>query len=196
MAIEVRSDQWTGEAADDLSASPRVYAEFPDQESLERAVAQLETSATFRQEDMTRGRAAGGAAGGAAGADNAPQVPPPDEQPLKADARNLRQLGVGIGSSVAGMAAAGVVVATGGAALPAVAAAAAAGLGTAAAGEAVGKSAEPQASGNPVDAPGQPGAGDARLALGVRAETEEKQAKAEEVFRACGASRVWRVAGA
>ena len=192
MAIEVRSDQWTGEAADDLSASPRVYAEFPDRGALERAVAQLESSAGFRQEDMTHGRASAGAP-----ADNADQVPPPDEHPLKADARNLRQLGVGMGSTVAGMAAAGAVIATGGAALPAVGAAAAAGLGTAAAGEAIGKSAEPQTDADPTKVGGQqPGGVDDRLALGVRAETEEKQAKADEVFRSCGASRVWRVAAA
>ena len=189
MAIEVRSDQWTGEAADDLSGSPRVYAEFPDRGALERAVAQLEGPGGFRQEDMTHGRAS------ASSADNADQVPPPDEHPLKADARNLRQLGVGTASAAIGMAAAGVVVATGGAALPAVGAAAAAGLGTAAAGEAIGKSAEPQTDGDPTDAKDkQSGAPDDRLALGVRADTEDKQAKAEEVFRSCGATRVWRVA--
>lgn len=187
MAIEVRSDQWTGEAADDMGTSPRVYAEFPDRGSLERAVAQLESSGGFRQEDMTHGRA-----GASPPADNAPQVPPPDEHPLQADARNLRQLGVSVGSYVAGAAAAGAVVATGGAALPAVGAAAAASLGTAAAGETVGRSAEPQTDADPA---GQPEASGDRLALGVRAESEEKQGKVEEIFRACGASRVWRVAG-
>lgn len=189
MAIEVRSDQWTGEAADDLSGSPRVYAEFPDRGALERAVAQLEGSGGFRQEDMTRGRA-----GASQQADNAPQVPPPDEHPLKADARNLRQLGVGVGTYVAGAAAAGAVIATGGAALPAVGAAAAAGLGTAAAGEAIGKSAEPQTDGDATDAARQqPGGVDDWLALGVRAGTEEEQKRAEEILRSCGASRVWRV---
>jgi hypothetical protein len=192
MAIEVRSDQWTGEAADDLSASPRVYAEFPDRAALERAVAQLESSGGFRQGDMTQGRKSAGAS-----ADNADRVPPPDEHPLQADARNLRQLGVGIGGFVAGAAAAGAVVATGGAALPAVGAAAAASLGTAAAGEAIGKSAEPQTDADATKAGGQhPEGVDDRLALGVRAETEDKQAKAEEILRSCGASRVWRVAPA
>jgi hypothetical protein len=189
MAIEVRSDQWTGEAADDLSASPRVYAEFSDRSALERAVAQLESSAGFRQEDMTHGRASG-----AVPADNAPQVSPPDEHPLKADARNLRQLGVGTGMAATAMAAAGVVVATGGAALPAVAAAAAAGGATAAAGEAIGKSAEPATDGNPAGTTEQPAGVNNNLALGVRAETEDKQAKAEEIMRSCGAIRVWRVA--
>ena len=190
MAIEVRSDQWTGEAAGGLSSSPRVYAEFPDRGALERAVAQLESAGGFQQDDMTHGRASASPP-----ADNAGQVPPPDEHPLKADARNLRQLGVGMGSFVAGAAAAGAVVATGGAALPAVGAAAAASLGTAAAGEAVGKSAEPDTDADPADAKDkQPGAMDDRLALGVRAGTEDEQRKAEEILRSCGATRVWRVA--
>jgi hypothetical protein len=187
MAIEVSSDQWTGEAADNLSVYPRVFAEFPDRAALERAAAQLEAVAGFRHEDMTQGRAAADTA-------NAGQVPPPDEHPLKADARNLRQLGVGTGMAATAMAAAGVVIATGGAALPAVAAAAAAGGTTAAAGEAIGKSAEPTADGDVTKAAEHPAGVDDNLALGVRAETEDKQAKAEEIMRSCGAVRVWRVA--
>ena len=187
MAIEVSSDQWTGEAADDLSVYPRVFAEFPDRAALERAAAQLEAAAGFRQEDMTQGSAGGET-------DNSGQVAPPDEHPLKADARNLRQLGVGTGMAATAMAAAGVVVATGGAALPAVAAAAAAGGATAAAGEAIGKSAEPTEDGNATEAAQHPAGVKDHLALGVRAETEDKQAKAEEIMRSCGALRVWRVA--
>ncbi|CAA9258881.1 MAG: hypothetical protein AVDCRST_MAG08-2574 [uncultured Acetobacteraceae bacterium] len=187
MAIEVSSDQWTGEAADDLAAYPRVYGEFPDRAALERAASQLEATAGFRQEDMTQGRAVDAT-------DNAGQVAPPDEHPLKADARNLRQLGVGTGMAATAMAAAGVVIATGGAALPAVAAAAAAGGATAAAGEAVGKAAEPTSDGDPTKIAGHPAGVNDALALGVRAETEDKQVKAEEVMRSCGARRVWRVA--
>ena len=187
MAIEVSSDQWTGEAADDLTVYPRVFAEFPDRGALERAAAQLEASAGFRREDMTQGRAAGDT-------DNAGQVPPPDEHPLQADARNLRQLGVGTGMAATAMAAAGVVIATGGAALPAVAAAAAAGGATAAVGETIGKSVEPTTDGDVTKAAAeQPSDVNASLALGVRAETEDKQAKAEEILRSSGALRVWRV---
>ena len=80
------------------------------------------------------------------------------------------------------------------AALPAVAAAAAAGGATAAVGETIGKSVEPTTDGDVTKAAAeQPSDVNASLALGVRAETEDKQAKAEEILRSSGALRVWRV---
>jgi hypothetical protein len=85
------------------------------------------------------------------------------------------------------MAAAGLVVATGGAALPAVAAAAAAGGATAAAGEAAGAAMAPEGQ-----TPQHKAADVTGTVLMVHADTPEKQAKAEELLKACGATRIWR----
>ena len=86
------------------------------------------------------------------------------------------------------MAAAGVVVATGGAALPAVARRRRRAAATAAAGEAVGQAAAPKAHGTRTHRPRSEGG----VVLMVHADTPEKQAKAEELLRACGATRVWK----
>jgi hypothetical protein len=169
MPIVVDSSQWTGEAEAQPSG-PHVWAEFPDRESCDRAVAALLGTPPFS-------------------GSNTGQVPPPDDAPLQADARNQRQLGVGIGASAAAMAAAGIVIATGGAARPAAAAAAAAGGATAAAGEAVGKAAEPRGSGDPEE--GRPHISSSGEVLAIRADTEEKREAAERILREAGATRVW-----
>ncbi len=176
MAIEVSSADWTGdEPAAAPDTAPQVLGEFDNPDKLQEAMSRLEGSA-FQRADLSL-RLPGQPDKGAGG-----------EQPVREDdTRNLRQLGVGIGAYVAAAAAAGIVVATGGAALPAVAAAAAAGGGAVAAGEAVGQAAAP---GGQTMAQQATGAGGATLL--VHAETPEKQAKAEEVLRACGAIRVWR----
>ncbi|MCK8785508.1 hypothetical protein M0638_14050 [Roseomonas sp. NAR14] len=179
--IEVRSDQWTGNDA--TAAATQVCGEFHDQEKLDGALSRLEGS-LFQRADLSvrHGGTAAPTAGESAEA----------EEPTRHDdVRNLRQLGTGIASAAAGMAAAGAVIATGGAALPAVAAAAAGGIGTAAAGTAIGQAAAPDG-----DAPMHQDAEAGGAILMVHADTPEKQARAEQLLRECGAARVWTQDGA
>jgi hypothetical protein len=130
MAITVDSSQWTGEADTSPLAIPVVWGEFANDNARDEAMRQLQ--------------GAGAQVEGAADivpptqATNEGQVPPPDVNPEGAEQRNLRQNFVGIGMAGTAMAAAGIVIASGGTLLPAVAAAAAAGAGTAAVGETLG----------------------------------------------------------
>jgi hypothetical protein len=130
MAITVDSSQWTGEADTTPLAIPVVWGEFANDNA--------------RDEALQRLQGAGAQMEGAGDivpptqAANEGQVPPPDVNPEGAEQRNLRQNFVGIGMAGTAMAAAGVVIASGGTLLPAVAAAAAAGAGTAAVGETLG----------------------------------------------------------
>ena len=57
-------------------------------------------------------------------------------------------------------------------------------------GEVVGQSAAPEAKDERLQATDQEG-----VILMVHADTAEKQAKAEELLRGCGATRVWRQGG-
>ncbi|GGC43398.1 hypothetical protein GCM10011504_22260 [Siccirubricoccus deserti] len=176
MAIEANSASWTGQS-DHAPKAPQVCGEFHDREKLDEALSRLEGS-LFQRADLSV------------------RVPGREDErsdsdretPVREDdARNLRQLGVGTASAATAMAAAGVVIATGGAALPAVAAAAAAGGATAAAGEAAGAAAAPGGK-----APQHQAADVTGTVLMVHADTSEKQAKAEELLQACGATRIWR----
>jgi len=169
MAIKVDSSQWTGESGG-VKAMPVVWGEFADEASRDAAVAQL------------RGE---GVRHSAATTDPNPPVDQPDEDPEGADLRNRRQLGVGVAMAASAMGAAGLVVASGGALLPAVIAAAAAGTGAGVAGEAVASavSETPEESTQrlpPSDAP----------AIGLRAPDEATQHAAESTLRELGAIRV------
>lgn len=174
MAIEVSSAGWTGDAA----SAPQVCGEFQDAETLQTALSKLEGS-LFQRADLTvrnRDQEGGAPVGGGEG-----------EAVREDDTRNLRQLGVGVGAYVAGAAAAGLVLATGGAALPAVAAAAAASGGAAVVGEGVGQAAAPGG-----ESAGSRSAEGAGVVLAVIADTAEKQGRAEALLQENGAIRVWR----
>jgi len=179
MAIEVNSAGWTGN--EPSATAPQVCGEFHDKERLDEAMSRLEGS-LFQRADLSL-RIPGQE-------DSRPNTT--SEEPMREDdARNLRQLGVGLGSYAAATAAAGAVIATGGAALPAVAAAAAAAGGAAVVGEGIGQAAAPEGENTAHQAAEIGGA-----VLMVHADTPEKQAKAEELLQACGATRVWRQGGA
>jgi hypothetical protein len=178
MTIEVNSAGWTGQEPDDApSKAPQVCGEFHDKAKLDEALSRLEGSAFQRADLSVR------IPGREDDSTNSVQ-----EEPMREDeARNLRTLGTSAAAAGLAMGAAGVVIATGGAALPAAAAAAAAGGATIAAGEAAGAAAAPDGSTEQHQAAEQSG-----VVLMAHAETPEKQAKAEEILRACGATRVWR----
>lgn len=118
----------------------------------------------------------------------------PDDTSVKSaatdvDARQLRTLGASTAGSVAALAAAGVTIATGGAALPAFAAAAVAGGavggGAYAAQEAVNNSEQRDRSVR---------ADQGQLVVRVRATTDAKRSAAEAILSAAGARRIAPVA--
>jgi hypothetical protein len=178
MAIEVKSDQWTGaEPGAPGADAPQVCGEFHSQDKLDEAMSRLEGS-LFQRADLSLRKPGE--------ADSTPDAG--KEMPArKDDVQNLRQLAVGVGSYVAGAAAAGAVLATGGAALPAVGAAAAAVGAAAGAGEVAGQSVAPEGK-NEMNRAADEGS----VVLMVHADTPEKQAKAEELLQACGATKVWK----
>ncbi len=114
MAIEVKSDQWTGTpsgegAASSSSHAPQVCGEFHSRDRLDEAMSKLEGS-LFQRADLSLRRVGQG--------DSTPDAA--EETPAREDdVQNVRQLAVGMGGFVGAAAAAGAVVATGGAALPA-----------------------------------------------------------------------------
>ncbi|NKE46428.1 hypothetical protein HB662_16720 [Roseomonas frigidaquae] len=168
MAIKVDSSQWTGESGD-TRTTPVVWGEFADETTRDAAIARLRSEGTQRN-------------GGTTDPDR--PVDQPDEHPEEADLRNRRQLGVGVAMAASAMGAAGLVVASGGALLPAVAAAAAAGTGAGVAGEAVAAA----VSDTPEEATRLP-PNDAPL-IGLRAPDEATQHAAETKLRELGAIRV------
>ena len=184
MAIEVKSDQWTGTGSSASGAASgdttQVCGEFNSQDRLDEAMSRLEGS-LFQRADLSLRRP---------GQEDSSADSNKEHPTRQDDVQNVRQLAVGMGGFVAAAAAAGAVVATGGAALPAVGAAAAALGATQVAGEAVGQSAAPEAKVEVHQAADQSG-----VVLMVHADTPEKQAKAEELLQACGATRVWRQGG-
>ncbi|MBL6458270.1 hypothetical protein JMJ55_23305 [Belnapia sp. T6] len=181
MAIVADSSQWTGEYDHTPQAGPVVWGEFADRSTLDSVAAKLQAEQWFQ---AVQARAA--APQEQRPADN-DQVITPDENPKGADSRNLRQNFVGIGTASTSMLAAGIVIATGGAALPAVAAAAAAGAATLAAGEVAGAAASPTDTGRrpeetlQTDGP----------SLGIQILTDEERAQAEAFLQSQGARRVW-----
>ena len=101
------------------------------------------------------------------------------------DIRQARTMGTGMAGTVGAFAAAGATIATGGAAGLAIAAAAAVGVGSALAANAVGTAAK-NVQTDEQDA----AAHDGRLVLSVHAAGADKQARAEQIMRASGASQV------
>jgi hypothetical protein len=180
MPIVMDSSQWTGEYDHTSHAGPVVWGEFEDQATLDGVVTKLQAEQWF-QDLQSRT-----APQGERQADN-DQVITPDENPKGADSRNLRQNFVGIGTASTSMLAAGIVIATGGAALPAVAAAAAAGAATLAVGETAGAAASPTDTGKRPEEVLQTNG----PSLGIQAQTEDEKAKAQSFLQAQGARRVW-----
>jgi hypothetical protein len=184
VAITVDSSQWTGTQDDTPLAVPVVWGEFENEAARDAAIAQLRARGA---RDQHSAPASSDVAVTPERAANENQVPAPDEHPKQAERRNLRQNVVGIAMAGSAMAAAGIVIATGGAALPAVAAAAAAGGVAGVAGEAVGNAAAPATSGHtalpePVsDGP----------VIGLQAPDDDTRARAEQLLREVGARRVF-----
>jgi hypothetical protein len=186
MAIVVDSSQWTGQRDDTPLAVPVVWGEFESGIARDNALSRLRSAGAQDHE---------GPAPSTAGmtppveATNQGQVPAPDEHPEQASRRNLRQNAVGIAMAGSAMAAAGLVIATGGAALPAVAAAAATGAGVGAVGETVGNAA---ATGS-TDSGGaiEPPATAQGPVIGLQAPNQEARERAEQLLREVGAKRVF-----
>jgi hypothetical protein len=183
MAITVDSSQWTGERDDTPLPVPVVWGEFENEAARDAAMAQLRASGA---QDHGMGAAPSHVAVTPEHASNENQVPAPDENPKGADSRNLRQNAVGIAMASTAMAAAGIVIATGGAALPAVAAAAAAGGVTGVAGEAIGNAMAPKHESEGV----QPPLADGPV-IGLQAPDAETRQRAEQLLREAGARRVF-----
>lgn len=176
MAIDVDSAGWTG-SAPETPRAPQVCGAFHGQERMEEAVMRLAGSVFDRSQISIR----------VPGREDDSSYSSRETPMAEDDARNLRTLGTSTAAAGLGMAAAGAVIATGGAALPAVAAAAAAGGATIAAGEAAGSAATPGGETEQQQAADRGG-----VIVMVSADTPERQAKAEEILRACGAEKVWR----
>jgi hypothetical protein len=174
MAITVDSSQWTGQGQDAAKAVPVVWGEFADDAARDRAAGMLRADGAKRDDPTTRPTTT----------ETDEPLNPPDEHPEEADLRNRRQLGVGTAMAATAMGAAGLVIATGGALLPAVAAAAAAGAGTGVAGEAV-AAAVSTTPGEETRPPPTSGA-----LIGLRAPDEATRQAAEARLRELGAVNV------
>ncbi|MBU8539049.1 hypothetical protein [Falsiroseomonas tokyonensis] len=168
MAITVDSSQWTGESSE-AKGPPVVWGEFADEATRDAAILRLRE---LGQADNTPAT------------DGDRPLDQPDEDPEGADLRNRRQLGVGIGMAASAMGAAGLVIATGGALLPAVAAAAAAGAGAGVAGEAVAAAVTDEPT-TPTRLPPSDGP-----LIGLRAPDEATRKAAETALRELGAIRI------
>jgi hypothetical protein len=180
MAIELDSSSWTGgdSAEEGAAKAPQVCGAFQSKDGMEEAIMRLEGSVFDRSQISVR----------VPGREDDDSYSSRETPVQEDDARNLRTLGTSTAGAALGMAAAGVVIATGGAALPAVAAAAAATGATVAAGELAGAAATPGGETAQQHA-AEHGEG---VIVMVSAQTEERQAKAEEILRGAGATRVWR----
>jgi hypothetical protein len=160
-----------------IGALHEVRATFHDAEAMQAAVTQLELSG-FDRADLSLPEAAPTVA---------QDTPEAGAKPVDTedDARQARTLHTSGAASLAGMAAAGVVIATGGAAAPAVAAAVAgAGL---AGGLASGLS---SAANRDEQADRERRAAAGALVLSVRTASAAKRAEAEEILRKAGGSGI------
>jgi hypothetical protein len=185
MAITVDSSQWTGERDDTPLPVPVVWGEFESEAARDNALARLKVAGA---RDSGGPHATSGAVVTPAHAANEDQVQPPDLDSAHADLRNQRELEVGMAMAVASMAAAGLVIATGGGALPALAAAAAAGAATAVVGEPLATAiAPPSRAGH--SHPGKPPRADGPV-VGLLAPDAETRARAEAALREAGARRI------
>jgi hypothetical protein len=181
MAITVDSSQWTGQPDDTPLAVPVVWGEFENEAARDAGRARLIEAGAHDPATSA------GPAAPPVQAANEDQVDMPDEHPAEAGRRNVRQNVVGIAMAGSAMAAAGLVIATGGAALPAAAAAAAAGVATGATGGAIGTAVDP---GTEAAEPPSPPPADGPL-IGLQAPDGETRAQAEAALREAGARRVF-----
>jgi hypothetical protein len=174
MPITVDSSQWTGQGTDAAKAVPVVWGEFADAAARDSAALRLRGEGAERDRPEAPKQTT----------DADRPLDQPDEHPEEADLRNRRQLGVGTAMAATAMGAAGLVIATGGALLPAVAAAAAAGAGTGVAGEvvaaAVSSTPGEETRPPPTDGP----------LIGLRAPDEATRQAAEARLTELGAIRV------
>ncbi len=175
MTIVVDSSQWTGQPGD--KPGPIVWGEFPSEAARDAALEALRAGGASRPGELDRLDIP----------DNAGQVAPPDEKPVEASHRNIRQAGVGLAMASTAMAAAGLVIASGGAVLPAVAAAAAAGTASGAVGEAIGHAAAP----NTDESEGGAASATHGPLIGIHADDAETRTRAEALLREAGASRIF-----
>lgn len=169
MTITVDSGQWTGKS-DDSKAAPVLWGEFQDEAARDAAIARLQNRDAVT-EDPTE--------------DTRQTVDEPDENAEEADLRNRRQLGVGVAMAAGALAASGLVIASGGALLPAITAAAVAGTGAGAAGEAVASAVTEPESEKPARQPPS----DAPL-IGLHYRDEAAREAAEKALRSVGAIRL------
>jgi hypothetical protein len=154
-----------------------VQGVFPSEAAMEEAIAQL-TLAGFDHAALSMPHTS--AAPGAATPEQGADTPVTDT-----DVRQARTMGTSMAGTIGAFAAAGVVVATGGAAAVAAVAAAAVGAGAGLTVAAAGNAADSAQAENRAEA-----AADGRLVLSVAAPDAEKQAVAERIMQAAGASKV------
>jgi hypothetical protein len=183
MAITVDSSQWTGHQDDTPLAVPIVWGEFANEAAREEALSRLREAGARDERPASEGAAPHHAA-------NEDQVSPPDEHPEEADARNQRQLHVGTAMAATSMGAAGLVIATGGTALPAIAAALAAGAATAAVGEPIADAVASQSGSKDKDKAVDPPRADGPV-VGLEAPDAETRERAERALREAGAKRIF-----
>lgn len=171
------SDQPTKQGPSLNASIEEVQGVFPSEATMEAAIGEL-TLAGFNRAAFSMPQT------NPASADATPEAgagtPITDT-----DIRQTRTMGTSMAGTVGAFAAAGAVVATGGLAAVAVAAAAAVGAGSALAANAVGNAADASQASDRAEA-----AATGRLVLSVHAPDAEKQATAERIMRAAGATQV------
>ncbi len=165
------------DSADRNITMREVRATFATPEQMQEAVGQLSVSG-FDRADLSLP---------SPGLLEGTETPEAGTKPASTDvdAQQARTLGASTAATVAAIAAAGIVVATGGAAAPAVAAAAVAG---GAAGGSIFAAHRVSDTVEQTEREDRAATGD--LVLAVRTPTAEKQAKAETVLRAAGATSI------
>jgi len=168
------------ESADGIATPREVRATFARADQMQDAVSRL-SMAGFDRADLSLPTP---------GLIEGTETPEGGSKPAatESDARQARTLGASTAASVAAMAAAGITVATGGAAAPAVAAAVLAGGAAGGSVFAIGKAAtgSEQADRNAKAASGN-------LVLAVRATTDAQRSKAETIMREAGATDITSV---
>jgi len=163
-----------------MSNLRQVRATFDNPDQMQDAVGRLSVSG-FDRAEMSLPSESGESGNTDLAADSKPVS-------TEEDARQARTLGASLAGTAAAFAAAGVTIATGGAAAPAVAAAAVAGGAAGGAAFAVHGAADQSEQHN---REARAAAGD--LVLTVHAKTAAKQQEAEAILRAAGATNVERV---
>ncbi len=172
------SDELSAKAGPAMADSvDEVQGIFPSNAAMEDAIAKL-TLAGFDRADFSLPTTS--PTGSTATPEQGAETPLTDT-----DMRQVRNMGTGMAGTIGAFAAAGATIATGGVAGVAIAAAAAVGAGSALAANAIGTAAKTSQE-EAHDADARAGT----LVLSVHAATPEKQAEAERIMRATGASKV------